>query len=218
MNTSNFEARREQMIYHQIRPWDVSDDRVLAALAAIPREQFVPPAYRQLAFADTAIPLPCGQTMLKPILEGRLLQALQAGPDDKALVVGTGSGFLTACVATLSDHVTSIDIHAELIDSAAARLADEKVRNIELQNFDFNNIDPAADFDRILITGSMPLFDARLPERLKDGGRLVMITGTAPNMEAELIIRTGQCYTRERLFETVVPALENVPLPAAFNF
>jgi protein-L-isoaspartate(D-aspartate) O-methyltransferase len=218
MNTSNFEARREQMIYHQIRPWDVSDDRVLAALAAIPREQFVPPAYRQLAFADTAIPLPCGQTMLKPILEGRLLQALQAGPDDKALVVGTGSGFLTACVATLSDHVTSIDIHAELIDSAAARLADEKVRNIELQNFDFNNMDPGADFDRILITGSMPLFDARLPERLKDGGRLVMITGTAPNMEAELIIRTGQRYTRERLFETVVPALENVPLPAAFNF
>ena len=218
MNTSNFEARREQMIYHQIRPWDVSDDRVLTALATIPREQFVPPAYRQLAFADTAIPLPCGQTMLKPILEGRLLQALQAGPDDKALLVGTGSGFLTACVARLSDHVTSIDIHAELIDSAAARLADEKVRNVELQNFDFNNIDPGADFDRILITGSMPLFDASLPEWLKDGGRLVMITGTAPNMEVELITRTGQHYTRERLFETVVPALENVPLPAAFSF
>jgi protein-L-isoaspartate(D-aspartate) O-methyltransferase len=218
MNTSTFEARREQMIYHQIRPWDVLDERVLAALAAIPREQFVPAAYRQLAFADTAIPLPCGQAMLKPILEGRLLQALQAGPDDNALVVGTGSGFLTSCVAELSDHVTSVDIHAELVDAAVARLADEKIRNVELQNFDFNNIDPAAEFDRILITGSMPLFDVRLPEHLKEGGRLVMITGTAPNMEAELIIRTGQHYTRERLFETVVPALENVALPEAFNF
>ena len=218
MTAMNIELTRERMIYHQIRPWDVSDKRVLAALAATPREQFVPDAYRQLAFADTAIPLACGQAMLKPVLEGRLLQALQAEPDHQTLVIGTGSGFLTACVAALSAKVISIDIHAELVDAAAIRLADEKVHNVKLQNLDFNKLNPGTGFDRILVTGSMPLFDARLPEWLKDYGRLVMITGTAPSMAVELITRSAEQYTRESLFETVVAPLENVPTPAAFSF
>jgi len=218
MTAINIERTREQMIYHQIRPWDVSDPRVLAALTATPREQFVPDAYRQLAFADTAIPLACGQAMLKPVVEGRLLQALQAEEDHQTLVIGTGSGFLTACVAALSAKVTSIDIHAELVDAAAIRLADEKVHNVELQNLDFNTFSPSAEFDRILVTGSMPLFDTRLPEWLKDNGRLVMITGTAPSMEVELITRSAEQYTRKSLFETVVAPLENVPTPTAFTF
>lgn len=214
----NIELTRERMIYHQIRPWDVSDKRVLAALAATPREQFVPETYRRLAFADTSIPLACGQTMLKPVLEGRLLQALQVEPEHQTLVIGTGSGFLTACVAALSAKVISIDIHAELIHAAAIKLADEKVHNVELQNLDFNNLKPDTGFDRILVTGSMPLFDERVLEWLKDNGQLVMITGTAPNMKVELISRSAQQFTRESLFETVVPPLENIATPAAFNF
>ena len=214
----DIELVRERMIYHQIRPWEVSDERVLGALAATPREKFVPDAFRQLAFADTAIPLPCGQRMLKPIVEGRLLQALQAESNHRVLVIGTGSGFLTAVVATLCDHVTSVDIHAELIDSAATRLSHEKIRNVELQKLDFNEVEAGAGFDRILVTGSLPLFDPRLPDWLTEGGRLVIITGSAPTMQVELIIRTDKQYARKILFETVVPALENVPTPDVFRF
>jgi protein-L-isoaspartate(D-aspartate) O-methyltransferase len=217
MTAMNIEPVRDYMIYHQIRPWDVSDKRVLRALAETPREQFVPAEHRQLAFADTAIPLPCGQTMLKPILEGRLLQALQAQADQRVLVIGTGSGFLTACVAALSAQVVSVDIHAELVDAAAVKFADEKIRNVELQTIDFNTMNPASEFDRILVTGSMPQFDARLPEWLTDAGRLIMITGNAPSMQVELVTRTALQYTREQLFETVIPPLENVPVPQAFR-
>lgn len=211
------EPAREQMIYHQVRPWDVLNEHVLETLASVPRERFVPEQYRELAFADTEIPLPCEQSMLKPVVEGRLLQILHAEAGNRALVIGTGSGFLTACTATMSNQVTSIDIHAELIDTAAAKLADEKIRNVELQTIDFNDFVPTAAFDRILVTGSMPLFDERLPEWLTDGGRMVLITGEAPSMDVELVIRTGEQYSRQRLFETVVPTLENVPQPAAFR-
>jgi protein-L-isoaspartate(D-aspartate) O-methyltransferase len=212
------EQARQQMIYYQIRPWDVFDDRVLATLSSVPREQFVPQQYRKLAFADTAIPLDCGQSMLKPIIEGRMLQNLDIRPEDKVLVIGTGSGYLTACAATLGERVTSIDIHRELVEAAAIKLTDEQVHNVELQTEDFNNFHTAGGFDRILVTGSMPLFDEKLPEWLRPGGKMVMITGTAPAMEVELITRDEISFTREILFETVVLRLENVPVPKTFHF
>ena len=214
----HMETARHQMIYHQIRPWDVSDGQILQALAAVPREQFVPAQYHELAFADTTIPLPCSQHMLKPAQEGRLLQALQPGSGDRALLIGTGSGYVTACLASLVDHVTSIDIHAELIDTASVKLADEKIRNVELKLADFNEMPAGIKFDRILVTGSMPLFDHRLPEWLVSGGRLVMITGNAPSMQAALVTRTDDAYTRTSLFETVVQPLINVPVPEPFHF
>jgi protein-L-isoaspartate(D-aspartate) O-methyltransferase len=217
MNTVSLNTAREQMIYHQIRPWDVSNPRILNTLSSIARERFVPENYRQLAFADTEIPLPCNQSMLKPIVEGRLLQALAANSGDRALVIGTGSGFLTACVATLSNHVTSLDIHAELTDTAAAILTEEKIRNVELLTADFNTFSPSVTFDRIIISGSMPLFDTRLPEWLSDAGRLLLFTGSAPNMKAELVVRSGETYTRTCLYETVVPVLENIPQPETFK-
>jgi protein-L-isoaspartate(D-aspartate) O-methyltransferase len=213
----DIEPAREHMIYQQVRPWDVLDVHVLETLARVPRERFVPERYRDLAFADTEIPLPCEQSMLKPVVEGRLLQALAAQAGNRVLVIGTGSGFLTACAAAMSDQVTSIEIHAELVDSAAATLADEKIRNVELHNIDFNEFVPTTAFDRILVTGAMPLFDARLPEWLNDAGRLVLITGAEPSMKAELVIRAGEQYSRRGLFETVVPLLENVPQPEAFQ-
>ena len=212
------EQARQQMIYHQIRPWDVSDDRVLATLSSVPREQFVPEQFRKLAFADTAIPLDCGQSMLKPVIEGRMLQNLDIGLEDKVLVIGTGSGYLTACAARLGERVTSIDIHRELVEAAAIKLADEQVHNVELRTEDFNHFNAAGGFDRILVAGSMPLFDARLPEWLRPDGKLIMIIGKAPAMEIELITRNATSFTREILFETVVQRLENVPAPEAFRF
>ena len=212
------EQARQQMIYHQIRPWDVFDDRVLATLSSVPREQFVPQQYRKLAFADTAIPLDCGQSMLKPIIEGRMLQNLDIRPADKVLVIGTGSGYLTACAAALGERVTSIDIHRELVEAAAIKLTDAQIHNVELQTEDFNNFHAAGGFDRILVTGSMPTFDARLVEWLRPAGKLIMITGTAPAMEVELIRRDEISFTREILFETVVLRLENVPVPKTFHF
>jgi protein-L-isoaspartate(D-aspartate) O-methyltransferase len=214
----HLETARHQMIYHQIRPWDVSDPRVLAALADVPRERFVPEQYRELAFADTAIPLPCGQSMLKPVVEGRLLQNLDVQADNRVLIIGIGSGFLTACVARLAEHVTSIDIHAELVEQAGQTLSEEQVRNVDLHTADFSNYQPETVFDRILVTGSMPQLDPRLPEWLKDSGKLIAITGEAPNMEVELITRNGEQYQRKQLFETVVQTLQGLPADKKFSF
>jgi protein-L-isoaspartate(D-aspartate) O-methyltransferase len=216
--TMQLEQARQQMIYHQIRPWDVSNERVLATLSSVPRERFVPEQFRKLAFADVAIPLDCGQSMLKPVIEGRLLQNLDVRQDDKVLVVGTGSGFVTACLAKLGGQVTSIDIHRQLIEAAAVRLTDAQIHNVDLQTEDFSNFRASGGFDRILVTGSMPLFDARLPEWLRPGGKLIMIVGKAPTMEVELITRDETSFTREKLFETVVQRLENVPVPETFRF
>ena len=212
------EQTRLQMIYHQIRPWDVSDERVLATLGDVPRERFVPEQFRKLAFADTAIPLACGQSMLKPVIEGRMLQNLDVGQEDRVLVIGTGSGFMTACVARLGGQVTSIDIHRELVEAAAAKLTDEHIHNVELQTEDFSNFHATGGFDRILVAGSMPIFDTRLPEWLRPGGKLLMIVGEAPAMEVQRVTRDDTSYTRETLFETVVQCLENVPAPEEFQF
>jgi protein-L-isoaspartate(D-aspartate) O-methyltransferase len=214
----HLDTARQHMIYHQIRPWDVLDPRVLNALATVPRERFVPEKFRDLAFADTTIPLPCGQYMLKPVVEGRLLQYLDVQDDNRVLVVGTGSGFITACVAQLADQVVSVDIHGELVEAAAQKFADEHIRNVELDVQDYRKLDAVAGFDRILVTGSMPLFDERLPEWLKPGGKLVLIVGEAPAMEVERGTRADSSYTREALFETVVPRLDNVPLADEFHF
>jgi protein-L-isoaspartate(D-aspartate) O-methyltransferase len=206
------------MIYNQIRPWDVVDKSILATLGSVARERFVPDAYRELAFADVAIPLPCGQSMLKPVVEGRLLQSLDIRATDRVLVIGTGSGYLTACVARRADRVTSIDIHRQLVDEAAVRLADEQVFNVDVQTADFTAYQPSHAYDRILVAGSMPLFDTRLPEWLKPDGKLLLIVGTAPTMTVERVQRDGDRYTRHSLFETVVQKLENVPEPPAFRF
>jgi protein-L-isoaspartate(D-aspartate) O-methyltransferase len=214
----NIEPARENMIYHQVRPWDVLEERILTTLANTPRERFVPAQFRDLAFADTAIPLPCGQSMLKPVLEGRLLQALAAEADNRSLLIGTGSGFMTACMAALCNQVTSIDIHAELAEAAAARIAAEKIPNVDIQQCDFNDFSSGADFDRILVTGSMPVFDPRLAEWLTDGGQMILIVGTEPNMSVERVVRSGLHYSRTRLFETVVPQLDNVTPAPVFQF
>ena len=214
----NLEPARQSMISQQVRTWDVSDQSVLKCLARVPREHFVPDEFVTLAFADTAIPLGHGQQMLKPVVEGRLLQALNLSPDNRVLVIGTGSGFMTACVARLADHVTAVEIFPELHNRARDRLTDARVHNVDLQQIDFNDLRPGHNFDRILVTGSMPGFDVRLAEWLQPDGQCVMIIGSAPAMSVERVRRNEDHYTREKLFETVVPPLLNVPAADPFSF
>lgn len=213
------EQARAQMLGQQIRAWEVLDDRVLNVLARVPREEFVPAEYRDLAFADIAIPIGFGQQMMPPKLEGRLLQALAIEPLDRVLEIGTGSGFLTACMAYLAESVVSVDIHEELTAQAQVRLAAQGFDNVELVTGDGLALELDGEFDAIAVTGSVPQLDERFIKLLSPRGRLFIVVGRAPVMEALLITRqpSGD-WTRESLFETVLPALDNTPQRQPFVF
>lgn len=213
----DFEIARAQMLTQQIRAWEVLDDRVLRTLHDVPREQFVPGEYRELAFADTEIPLGHGQKMMAPKLEGRLLQALQIDPSDEVLEVGTGSGFLTACLARLGGRVTSVEILQDLAVSAEARLADRAIDNVDVQAADALTLQFEDRFDAIAVTGSLPELNDRFIRMLRPRGRLFVIVGRAPVMEARLISRqSGGQWTEQSLFETVVDPLINAEQPEPF--
>lgn len=205
------------MLDQQIRAWEVLDDRVLGVMRDTPRELFVPPGDRELAFADTEIPLGHGQFMLAPKIEGRLLQALQIESIDEVLEIGTGSGYLTACLARLAQRVTSVDIYADFVDAAAERLAWLDVRNIELTAADGLALPYANRFDAIAVTGSVPTLRDHFINMLKPHGRLFIVVGRAPVMEASLItLRPGGHWTREDLFETELSPLVNAEQPEPF--
>jgi protein-L-isoaspartate(D-aspartate) O-methyltransferase len=208
------------MVNQQVRAWAVLDPAVLKVLSAVPRERFVPAAFRSLAFADTPIPLAGGQAMLTPQVEGRILQALEIKPDDRVLEVGTGSGFLTACMARLGGHVTSLEIRPALADPARRALRDAGASNCDVRTADAFVWQPAGTFDCIAVTGSLPVYDERFQGWLAPGGRLFAIVGVAPAMTAWLVRRAaeGDAFTRESLFETVVPALDNAKQPEQFVF
>ncbi len=215
----NIELAREQMLGQQVRAWEVLDERVLEAMRTVPREAFVPPAYRELAFAESCVPLDHGEQMMTPMVEGRLLQALALGVHDRVLEIGTGSGYLAGCLALLAGQVTSIDIHDDFVVAAGARLAAQGIRNARLQTADVFSFRPAETFDAIAVTGSLPQFEERVASWLKPGGRLFCIVGQAPVMRAMLVVREGTGdMTSETLFETVVPPLRNAPQPSRFRF
>lgn len=212
------EVARTQMLGQQVRAWEVLDERVIDALGSVPRENFVPDGWRELAFADIPVPLAHGEEMMAPKVEGRLLQALRLLPDHHVLEVGTGTGFLAACLARLSGSVVSIDIHGDFIDAARARLAG-LVGRVELQSADVFTYEPAAPFDAIAVTGALPVMDHRLLQWLKPGGRLFVVTGETPAMEASVWTRAAaDHFTQESLFETVLTPLRNAPRPSAFSF
>jgi protein-L-isoaspartate(D-aspartate) O-methyltransferase len=213
----NFEAARAQMLGQQIRAWEVLDDRVLRALEQTPRERFAPEEYRDLAFADTEIPLPHGQSMLAPKIEGRLLQSLQIEPIDRVLEIGTGTGFLTACLARLGASVVSVDIFPGFVDAARRKLDAEGVRNAELQTADALGLELVEQFDAIAVTGSMPVLDDRFVRMLRPQGRLFVVVGRRPVMEARLITRSANGDTTSQdLFETVLTPLVNAERPEPF--
>ena len=220
MMTMDIEKARFNMIEQQIRPAEVLDTRVLDTIATTPREAFVPAEYRDLAFSDTNIPLGHGQAMMKPILEARLLQALDVQPTDKVLEIGTGSGYLTALLAKLGAHVFSVEIQPELLEQARARLAAQGIDNVTLEQGDAaHGWDGNNPFDVIVITGSLPILPESFQRGLTVGGRLVVIVGSAPAMDVRLITRVAEdSWTSESLFETELPALANAEQPSAFVF
>lgn len=152
----NFEQARQNMVENQVRPWEVLDARVLDVLGRLHRDQFVAPEHRALAYADVGLPLGHGETMLKPVIEGRVLQALELKEDEQVLEIGTGSGYLTACLASLSAHVTSVDIHADFITAATQRLAQAGIDNVTLATGEAVNAwQPAGQFDALVVTGAV---------------------------------------------------------------
>ncbi len=220
MDTS-LDTARFNMVQQQIRPWGVNDNRVLETLAAIPRERFVPAAYRGLAYADIEIPLGQGQTMLAPKIVARLLQALSIAADDRILEIGTGSGYLTACLSHLGDAVISLEIDPDLAALARQNLAEVEPRRLEIREGDglAVHID-GGPFDVIAVTGSLPDASALagLEAQLAPHGRLFAIIGLEPAMEATLVIHGPEGFSRKSLFETSVPALAKAPEPERFVF
>ena len=210
----------DNMIGHQVRTWDVLDPDVLNVMRQIPRDQFVPPGFANLAFADTEIPLAHGEFMLAPKVEGRLLQALAIETRDTILEIGTGTGFLTACLAALGGRVVSCERESDLSAQAADRLRSlSRHRNVELLTMDISSELPAGEFDLIAVGGSMPAIDPRLIAITKPGGRLFIVVGTAPVMEARLITKTSTTAWREEvLFETVLKPLRGYEAAAEFVF
>jgi protein-L-isoaspartate(D-aspartate) O-methyltransferase len=211
----NLEQARFNMVEQQVRPWEVFDQRVLDRLTEVPREDFVPPAFRNLAYADIQIPIGHGQVMLPPSIEGRLLQALGIRKQDSVLEIGTGTGYLTMVMASLASHVTSVDIFPEL-----QRLAGHQLENVSLEAGDAaRGWSKNGPFDAIAVTGSLPNLPDAFPEALTLGGRLFVVLGQAPVMEAVLITRMGEKeWSREGLFETVIPPLLNSEPRPKFTF
>ena len=199
----NTEFARLQMVNQQVRGWNVYDEDVLAMLKKLPRERFVPEGFESLAFADMEIAIGHGERMMTPTIEGRLLQALSLDGDEKVLEIGTGSGFMTACLASLAAEVTSIDIHADFLETAEARLAACEFNNVELLEMDAMHTLPDDGFDAIDVTGSVQSFDPRFVEALNPFGRLFIVVGDAPAMEAKLVERKdNNDWHTVSLFET----------------
>jgi protein-L-isoaspartate(D-aspartate) O-methyltransferase len=213
----NFEVARTQMLSQQLRAWEVLDVRVLRAFAETPREDFVPRDYRDLAFADTEIPLGHGQSMLAPKVEGRILQALQVEPIDDVLVIGTGSGYLTACLARLAKRVTAVDIFPDFATNAAPKLAACGIHNVELKTADALTLPYRAQFDAIAVTASVTTLDDNFVAMLRPQGRLFIVVGREPAMEAQLVtLQPNGTTTITGLFETVLPPLINAERPEPF--
>lgn len=212
-------AARRQMIDQQVRAWDVLDLQVLDAMTRVRREDFVPPAYREIAFADMCVPLGHGQSMLAPKLEGRLLQALELRAEDAVLEIGTGSGYFAACLGALAREVKSVEIFPELAQSARANLARGDVHNVTVVTADAYSLAEPARYDAVVLTGSLPLYDARFEQYLAAGGRLVAVVGQGPVMEARRITRSAPGeWLRESLFETVMDPLIHAAEPPRFVF
>lgn len=211
---------RFNMIEQQIRPWDVLDGAVLDLLAKLPREDFVPKQYVGLAFADLEIPLGDGQTMLSPKMEGRILQSLEIKKTDKVLEIGTGSGYLTALLALQAKHVDSIELNAKISKQAAKNIAAQGIANVSLVVADGMQGLPAnSPYDVIVFTGSTPLLNTQIEQQLAIGGRMFVVVGEAPVMEATLITRiSADNFKTEVLFETCLPPIENAPQAEKFEF
>lgn len=217
----DIQEARNQMVQQQLRTWHVLDLRTLAVFEGLPRDKFVPEAYRNLAYADLRLPLPHGECMMMPMEEGRVLQALDPQPQESVLEIGTGTGYLAACFAKRAREVLSVDIHPDFIENAGKTLKALGFRNIKLETRDGTKLDwlDQQRFDVIAVTASLPQFDQAYAERLNVGGRLFVVVGQSPVMEALIVTRTAeQAWSRVSLFETDLPPLKNAAAPRRFTF
>lgn len=216
----DIEVARKNMIDNQVRPWEVFDQGVLDVMQRIPREHFVPREYRALAFSDCNIPIGYGEVMMTPKVEARMLQTLAIAPIDRALEIGTGTGFVTALLAALSASVVSIDIRPEFIERARAALDALGIGNADLRVADgARGYAESGPYDVVAITGSLITFDPHLVDMLNVGGRMFVIVGATPIMDARLVTKlTDHEWSQESLFETDLPPLQGAPVPDAFKF
>ena len=219
----NTDQARFNMIEQQIRPWDVLDPHVLNLLAALPREDFVPETHRALAFCDLEIPLtddPDGPRMMKPNLEGRILQTLSPEPGEDVLEIGAGSGYLTACLAQLGGRVTTVEIDPTLAETAHDRLRARGIRNVTVQTGDARHgWGNGKRYDVIAVTGAGYELTPAYKDMIAVGGRMFIITGTHPNMEAQRITRPSENQWRsESLFETDLAYLRGMEPQPRFRF
>ena len=213
----DIEQARFNMVEQQIRPWDVVDKQILNLAYQVPREHYVPEKYQRLAFADMRIPISPSQTMMEPKLEARILQALQIAKHHHVLEIGTGSGYLTACLAYLGQSVVSYEIDPRLSDRAQHNLGNRD--NVSLHIGD--GLKPIAfekPFDVIVIGGSLPMMDQHFHSLLTINGHLLMIVGLPPAMQALLITRiSDQHWNSQCLFEIDLDPLVNTPRPSNFS-
>ncbi|HUX26621.1 MAG TPA: protein-L-isoaspartate O-methyltransferase [Burkholderiales bacterium] len=216
----NVEQARLNMIEHQIRPWEVLDQNVLDLLYAVKREDFVPAAYRMLAFSDMEIPIGLGEHMWPPKLEARVLQELAVKPTDQVLEVGTGSGYFTALLARRAQHVYSVEIQPDLKASAEAKLNGAGVANVTVELGDAaRGWTKHAPYDVIVLTGSTPVLPQQLLQQMKTGARLFAVVGDPPVMAARLITCTGEgVYSSIDLLETRIAPLSNALAGERFSF
>jgi protein-L-isoaspartate(D-aspartate) O-methyltransferase len=213
----NVELARHNMIEQQVRPWDVLDSRVLEALTAVRREDFVPPACRNLAFADLCLPLGHDESMMKPVVEGRILQAASPTRAESVLEIGSGSGFLTACLARLSSEVLSVELRADFADSARTRLHAANVRNAKVEIADaVRGFDPQRQFDVMVVTGAVYELPQHWHGWIKPAGRIVAIVGSSPVQRATLYTKRDAGWDEQPLFETDLPYLTNAAPPRRF--
>ena len=219
MTRFDYDRARFNMIEQQIRTWDVLDSRVLDLLSAVRREDFVPPAYRMLAFADLELPLPNGFRMWTPKMEARVLQELRVQPSERVLEIGTGSGYLTALLASEAGDVTSVEIDAAMAADARPKLARHGFTNVRVDIGDAARGYGNDIFDVIVLTGSTPLLPERFYEQLSPTGRIFAVVGERPAMRARLIHSEAPgARTATDLFETVIEPLVNAAAPARFEF
>ena len=216
----NFEQARFNMVEQQVRTWEVLDEHVLQLLETTHREDFVPLRYRKMAFADMAIPLDHGQTMMKPVVEGRLLQSLELKPDETVLEIGTGSGFITACLAQMAKQVISVDLYEQFTNEVAAKLKEKDIHNVELETGNvMTGWQPELAHDVLVVTGSVSVIPDHFRGWVNPSGRIFVVCGEEPAMEAKLLTKLNATeWSEESLFETNLTRLVDAEKVPEFEF
>lgn len=214
--TIDYAKARETMVEQQVRPWEVFQPRILETLARLPRERFVVEAHRALAYSDLALPIGHGESMMKPVLEGRVLQSLSVTAGEDILEIGAGSGYLTACLGSLARDVVGLEFHGDLAQNARDRLQAQGIGNVRIDTADAMRWDSDRRFDAICVGGAVATIPGRFMKWLRPGGRMFVIHGLAPAMEAALVRHADNTagFVVESLFETELPYLHGAaPIP-----